>query len=66
MHDNLTEKDAKEKEMYYIKKYNSNNPNFGYNLTDGGDGTKGYYPSEKTRQKMSESRKGEKNPNYKK
>ena len=66
LHDNLTEKDAKEKEMYYIKKYNSNNPNFGYNLTDGGDGTKGYYPSEKTRQKMSESRKGEKNPNYKK
>lgn len=25
------------KEIYYIKKYNSNNPNFGYNMTRGGD-----------------------------
>lgn len=29
------------KEKYYIKQFNSNNPNVGYNLTEGGEGTSG-------------------------
>ena len=30
--------ELKEKEKYWIKFYNSNNKNFGYNMTEGGDG----------------------------
>lgn len=30
-----------EMERYYIRKYKANNPAFGYNLTEGGDGAKG-------------------------
>lgn len=30
-----------QKESYYIRKYKANNPKFGYNLTEGGEGTKG-------------------------
>lgn len=35
--DNLTREQGNIKEQYYIKKYKSNNPKFGYNLTVGGD-----------------------------
>ena len=34
----LTEEKAKELEIYYIKKYNSTNPNNGYNISHGGEG----------------------------
>ena len=44
-------------EKYYIKVLNTKAP-YGYNLTDGGDGLKGYSPSEETRKKLSEARKG--------
>ena len=33
--------------------------NFGYNMTSGGDGTPNYHPSEETRRKLSEARKRE-------
>lgn len=46
-------------EKYYIKELNTKAPN-GYNLTDGGDGLKGYSPSEETRKKLSECHKGKK------
>ena len=46
-------------EMYYIKELNTKAPN-GYNLTDGGDGCKGYSPSEETKRKLSEKNKGKK------
>lgn len=39
--ENLSEKEAKNKEMELIKKYNSNNREYGYNITEGGEGTKG-------------------------
>ena len=45
----LTEEEAKQKEVELIKKYNTKNRNFGYNLTDGGDGTVGIVISEETR-----------------
>ena len=35
-----------------------------YNLTDGGDGCKGYKYSEETKRKISETKKGKKNPMY--
>ncbi len=42
-------------EMFYISFLNTRVPN-GYNLTDGGDGLKGYKPSEETRRKIREAR----------
>lgn len=49
-----------QKEVYYINKYKTTNHNFGYNLTNGGDGIVGYKHSEETKKKLSESHKGEK------
>jgi len=43
-------------EKFYIKFFNSKIPN-GYNLTDGGDGTLGYFPDEQIKEKMSLSHK---------
>lgn len=55
------------KEIYWIEYYKSNNSEFGYNLTEGGEGSIGWHPSEETRKKMSENHwdcKGENHPNY--
>ena len=49
---------AKTLEKILIHKYNTRNPEYGYNLTDGGDGTCGMKHSLKTRAKISESSKG--------
>lgn len=49
----LTESEAKEKEQLYIKMFDSSNPKKGYNLTKGGDGSLGLYPSEETKRKQS-------------
>jgi group I intron endonuclease len=48
-----------EKEIHYIKKYNTTDRNFGYNLHDGGRNS---LLSEETKKKMSESRKGKPKP----
>lgn len=48
--------DVNEREMYWIKELNTLKPN-GYNLTEGGEGTKGYIMSEKTKSLISEKRK---------
>ncbi len=50
--------DLDEKELIYIKKFNSFDN--GYNLTKGGDGTLGRIITDTTRVKMSESLKGKK------
>ena len=60
--ENLTEEEAKHMEVLLIALYKSNctrykNPSFGYNMTDGGDGTVGWCPSEETRKKMSQKAK---------
>lgn len=47
--------DMNEKEIFYIKEYDSYVKEHGYNMTYGGDGTLGHKPSEETRKKMSES-----------
>ncbi len=47
-----------ELEKNYIAEYKSNDKNFGYNMTAGGEGSAGYCPTEETRKKVSESLKG--------
>lgn len=58
--ENTTESEAKSLETLLIKIHRSNEREFGYNLTEGGDGTTGYCPSEETRRKMSAIHKGNK------
>jgi group I intron endonuclease len=55
---NLTESEAKNFETIVIDKLKLRNPNFGYNLTNGGEGTKGWTISEETRQKFRDRQKG--------
>ena len=76
---NLTEAEAFRHEIYMIDVFGRKDLSTGIlqNLTNGGDGTSGWVPSEETRRKissripseetrakMSEARKGEKNHNY--
>lgn len=60
--ENLTKEEAEQKEIELIAKYQSNNPEFGYNVENGGN-CKGK-TSNVTRQKMSANFKGENNPMY--
>lgn len=52
------------KEKYYIELYSSNNSDFGYNMTNGGDGTFGLKWSDEQRKATSERMSGNKNPYY--
>jgi group I intron endonuclease len=45
-------------EKFYINLYNSNKRDKGYNLTNGGEGSCGYVPSEETKLKTSQTLKG--------
>lgn len=49
---NLTEKEAKEAEIMLIEKYNTRNPNYGYNITAGGDGMHDCPHTEETKEKI--------------
>lgn len=61
----LTKAEAELKEIELIAYYNSNNVNFGYNMSIGGEsGSKGYKYTEEQRKRLSENRKGEKNGMY--
>lgn len=63
----ITISEAKQKEIELIAKYKSNNREFGYNLTQGGDGVKGYVHTEETKKKISDaSKKMYENPDFKK
>ena len=79
--DNLTEKQANELEKQFISDLKSNDREFGYNLTDGGDGVRllgeshpryGIHLDESVKKKISDTHKkrgswqGENNPNYNK
>ena len=59
LRDDLDEESAKQMEIALIKALDTNNPEHGYNMTTGGDGTPGYHPSEETRAKLSEVRRKE-------
>ena len=56
----FTRKEANEVEKRLVSKYKSNNPNFGYNITAGGDGQLGHTHtlSEEAKQKISKGNKG--------
>lgn len=48
-----------DKEVYYIKYFQSNNKDYGYNLSSGGNsGLLGFKHSDETRKKISEAKKG--------
>lgn len=51
-----------ELERYYIAKYNSTSPEYGYNIHTGG--TNGYVQSEETKRKIGEAQVGSKNHMY--
>lgn len=61
---NLTESEAKDFEKMLIKHLRSNECNYGYNLTEGGDGILGYKHSDEVKQKQSIRSAGENNPWY--
>lgn len=52
-----TIEELKEREIYWIKEYNSYNRKIGYNATLGGDGTFGKYHSEETKEKQRDKAK---------
>lgn len=61
--EDLTEAEAKHMEILLIALYKSNcrrykNPSYGYNMTDGGDGTTGRACTEETKQKIREKATG--------
>lgn len=63
----LAESEAKQKEIELIAKYKSNDREFGYNLTQGGDGVKGYIHTKEAKKKISEaSKRMYENPEIKK
>lgn len=60
LYDYLTEEEAKSKEQELIAKWKTQDRNFGYNSTAGGDGLTGYKPSEELKQLWSKIRTGTK------
>lgn len=60
--ENLSYKEACQKEVELIKLYKTNcrkyGNDYGYNMTDGGDGTTGHVVSDETKQKMSKIKQG--------
>ena len=58
----LTHEEANQKEIELIEKYHSKDRRYGYNQTDGGDGSHGVIVSEETRKKVSQFHKGRKRP----
>ena len=57
LENNLTSDEANEKEQYYIKKYNSQNPDLGYNLTEGGSSLSEYLKTPEHRELQSQNKK---------
>lgn len=63
--DNLTKEEACELEKKYISKYKSNDKNFGYNCSLGGEsGNYGVKASPELKEKFSKMKKGDKHYNY--
>lgn len=58
LHSGLSKKDACQYESDYIKRWNLRDGNFGYNLTNGGEGCRGRILSEETKAKISASHIG--------
>lgn len=60
----LTEAEAKQLETLCIKQFNTNDHDYGYNLTLGGDGTKGLPCPEYRKDILRRTMSGKKNPMY--
>lgn len=58
----LDEQLLDEREIYWISFYKSNNSSFGYNLTSGGEGSRGRKLSEEHKQKLINSKKNKPTP----
>lgn len=56
----LTENEAKEKEIELIAKWDLTNPQKGYNVTFGGDGSVGYHHTDSAKEKMRAAKLGSK------
>lgn len=63
-HNNLSYKDACKYEQKYIKELNLKNNQYGYNMTDGGEGISGFSFTKEQREKMKINNRGENNPMY--
>ena len=61
LYKNLNKKEACTKEIELIKKYNTNNYKFGYNISSGGDGANGIIISDKQKEILRKALKGNKN-----
>ena len=59
LYSGVNEAFAKEKETELIRLYKTQDRDFGYNMTSGGDGTPGFHPSDQTRAKLSKARRRE-------
>lgn len=57
LHKGLTLEEAARLEQIEIAKHKSNDPAFGYNCTDGGEGSTGHKPSDEVRKKYSQNAK---------
>lgn len=57
--DGLDCESAKSMERFFIRLWSTQDREYGYNMTSGGDGTPGYHPSDETRAKLSEARRKE-------
>ena len=65
LYTNLTKKEAEQKEVELIAHYNSNNVDFGYNMSIGGEsGSKGYKYTDEQREYMRSINCGINNPMY--
>ena len=59
-----TRDELNDMEVYYIKQYHSRSFDWGYNLTEGGDGGHGHKPTEETLQKLRKCHGGKNNGMY--
>ena len=67
LHENIPKEKLNDLERKEIARFNCNScrpGGWGYNKTDGGEGTIGFVQSAEHRQKISDALKGESNPNY--
>jgi len=62
--DDLLHSQAQELECFLIKILNTQDDEYGYNLTDGGEGLCGFHHSDEAKKKMSDAKSGENHPNY--
>ena len=58
LYSDLEEQTAKDIEVRLIREYNSTNKDFGYNVTLGGDGMRGYVPPQNVRDKIARANRG--------